>query len=138
MGEPPGPGIWVGDIWLHVAQGEGQDDLLLANGKFHAERKNLRCVEERIRGKEIKKVLRLLLFVATSTSILLSQNRPHRLAWPRTLGSQPKDTGSNPVGATNYTTSNQRGREYSKKADALRSAVLLLFVVEKIRDTAPV
>ena len=26
--------------------------------------------------------------------------RPHRLAWPRTLGSQPKDWGSNPHGAT--------------------------------------
>ena len=25
---------------------------------------------------------------------------PHRLAWPRTLGSQPKDWGSNPHGAT--------------------------------------
>ena len=26
---------------------------------------------------------------------------PHRLAWPRMLGSQPKDWGSNPHGATN-------------------------------------
>ena len=25
---------------------------------------------------------------------------PHRLAWSRTLGSQPINTGSNPVGAT--------------------------------------
>ena len=32
---------------------------------------------------------------------------PHRLAWSRTLGSHPRNPGSNPGGATRITTLNQ-------------------------------